>query len=188
LATPADRVSSPPVELPRIFTPFPNPSQQQQQQSRRNVMPFLQLLRKPSAIRSKFSIGSARNLLDRKTSTRCQSTNTNPTSTSKANGGHAASSKAYSRLDRVLDRFPKPLRRYTDALKGAPVTHVVSFLVLHEITAIVPLVGLSCLFHWGNWLPSVSLHLSQAEAGSSVRIGLSRSVAGSFGRMDGRRK
>jgi hypothetical protein len=30
----------------------------------------------------------------------------------------------------------------------------VAFLILHEITAIVPLVGLAGLFHYANWLPS----------------------------------
>jgi hypothetical protein len=37
------------------------------------------------------------------------------------------------------------------------VTHVVSFLILHEITAVVPLVGLAGLFHWTGWIPDVSL-------------------------------
>lgn len=35
-------------------------------------------------------------------------------------------------------------------------THVVSFLILHEITAVVPLVGLAGLFHWMGWIPDVS--------------------------------
>jgi hypothetical protein len=34
------------------------------------------------------------------------------------------------------------------------VSHVVAFLVLHEITAIVPLFGLAGLFHWSGWIPS----------------------------------
>lgn len=34
-------------------------------------------------------------------------------------------------------------------------THVVSFLILHEITAVVPLVGLAGLFHWTGWVPDV---------------------------------
>lgn len=35
-------------------------------------------------------------------------------------------------------------------------SHVVAFLLLHEATAIVPLVGLFGLFHWGGqgWVPS----------------------------------
>lgn len=35
----------------------------------------------------------------------------------------------------------------------APVTHVTSFLILHELTAIVPLVSLAATFHYTNWLP-----------------------------------
>ncbi|ERT00468.1 hypothetical protein HMPREF1624_03841 [Sporothrix schenckii ATCC 58251] len=55
-----------------------------------------------------------------------------------------------SRLDRVLSRLPKSLQKYTRRLKDAPVSHVVAFLILHEITAIVPLVGLFGLFHWAG--------------------------------------
>ena len=61
-----------------------------------------------------------------------------------------------SRVDRVLNRLPKFLHPYTNGLRNAPVTHVVSFLILHEITAIVPLVGLAGLFHWMRWIPDVS--------------------------------
>lgn len=32
-------------------------------------------------------------------------------------------------------------------------THITSFLVLHEITAVVPLFGLVAAFHYGNWIP-----------------------------------
>ncbi|TVY59551.1 hypothetical protein LSUE1_G006924, partial [Lachnellula suecica] len=39
-------------------------------------------------------------------------------------------------------------------LHSAPVSHVISFLILHEITAVVPLVGLAGLFHYANWLPA----------------------------------
>jgi hypothetical protein len=55
-----------------------------------------------------------------------------------------------TRAARILDRVPRSLRTYTDGLRTAPVSHVVSFLVLHELTAIVPLVGLAAAFHtWG---------------------------------------
>lgn len=40
------------------------------------------------------------------------------------------------------------MQKYTRRLKDAPVSHVVAFLILHELTAIVPLVGLFGLFHW----------------------------------------
>ncbi|KAL4994147.1 hypothetical protein BDV10DRAFT_10286 [Aspergillus recurvatus] len=61
--------------------------------------------------------------------------------------------EAQSRLRRFNDRLPPFLRAYTTPLLGAPATHVTSFLILHEITAVVPLVGLVTAFHYGNWLP-----------------------------------
>jgi hypothetical protein len=48
---------------------------------------------------------------------------------------------------------PDFLQRWTRPLLSAPVSHVVAFLVLHEITAIVPLVGLTVVFHYYHWLP-----------------------------------
>ncbi|RFU30711.1 hypothetical protein B7463_g5624, partial [Scytalidium lignicola] len=66
----------------------------------------------------------------------------------------AQANKSRERAERVLNRVPKPLRKYTDGLRNAPVSHVVAFLILHEITAIVPLVGLAGLFHYTQWLPT----------------------------------
>ena len=40
------------------------------------------------------------------------------------------------------------MQKYTRRLKDAPVSHVFAFLVLHELTAIVPLLGLFGLFHY----------------------------------------
>ena len=65
-----------------------------------------------------------------------------------------ANARTKARADRVLNRVPRFLRKYTDGLRNAPVSHVVSFLILHELTAIIPLVGLAGAFHyWG--LPGV---------------------------------
>ncbi|OOQ85596.1 hypothetical protein PEBR_25360 [Penicillium brasilianum] len=69
-----------------------------------------------------------------------------------------------SRLHRFNDRLPRFLRTYTTPLLGAPVTHVTSFLVLHEITAILPLFGLVAAFHYGAWMPDLS---SDSESGKS---------------------
>ncbi|KAK4670128.1 uncharacterized protein QC763_209025 [Podospora pseudopauciseta] len=63
------------------------------------------------------------------------------------------SSAKLSRAEKILSRLPRPLQKYTTSLRSAPTTHVVAFLILHEITAIVPLVGLVGVFHYGNWLP-----------------------------------
>jgi hypothetical protein len=49
---------------------------------------------------------------------------------------------------------PSFLRRYTSPLLSAPVSHITSFLILHELTAIIPLVGLAAVFHYTNWLPT----------------------------------
>ncbi|KAK8205480.1 hypothetical protein BKA81DRAFT_360755 [Phyllosticta paracitricarpa] len=59
-----------------------------------------------------------------------------------------------SRLGRIISRLPRGLQAYLLPLRSAPLTHVTAFLILHEITAIVPLVGLAATFHYGNWLPS----------------------------------
>ena len=40
------------------------------------------------------------------------------------------------------------MQRYTSRLKDAPVSHVAAFLILHELTAIVPVLGLFGLFHY----------------------------------------
>ncbi|KAK4177583.1 hypothetical protein QBC36DRAFT_236248 [Triangularia setosa] len=61
--------------------------------------------------------------------------------------------KKVTRAEQILSKFPRPLQKYTTSLRSAPTTHVVAFLILHEITAIVPLLGLVGVFHYGNWLP-----------------------------------
>lgn len=61
-----------------------------------------------------------------------------------------------SRLRRLNDCLPPFLQTYTTPLLGAPGTHITSFLILHEITAIVPLFGLVAAFHYGNWLPDLT--------------------------------
>lgn len=58
-----------------------------------------------------------------------------------------------SRISRIESRLPSFLRRYTTPLRTAPVSHITAFLILHEITAIVPLLGLTGAFHYLDWLP-----------------------------------
>ena len=58
-----------------------------------------------------------------------------------------------SRIDRVTSKLPKWLQKYTNGLRQAPVSHVVSFLILHELTAIVPLFALFSLFHYTTYVP-----------------------------------
>ncbi|KAE8355784.1 hypothetical protein BDV28DRAFT_128371 [Aspergillus coremiiformis] len=61
-----------------------------------------------------------------------------------------------SRLRKLNDRLPPFLRAYTTLLLEASGTHVTSFLILHEITAVVSLVGLVAVFHYSNWLPDLT--------------------------------
>ncbi|KAI9744262.1 MAG: hypothetical protein M1818_002414 [Claussenomyces sp. TS43310] len=72
---------------------------------------------------------------------------------SQTNYGQDRVSKTNARAERVLNRVPRFLRRYTDGLRQAPISHVIAFLILHEITAVAPLVALASYFHYANWLP-----------------------------------
>ncbi|KAH7067940.1 hypothetical protein FB567DRAFT_457636 [Paraphoma chrysanthemicola] len=58
-----------------------------------------------------------------------------------------------SRVHRINRRLPRFLHRYTSALANAPLSHITSFLILHELTAIIPLFGLAGYFHYTHWLP-----------------------------------
>ncbi|KAJ0307422.1 uncharacterized protein N0V96_003255 [Colletotrichum fioriniae] len=64
-----------------------------------------------------------------------------------------SSSSSSRAADRILDRVPLRFQKYTTGLRKAPVSHVVAFLILHEITAVVPLLGLFGFFHYTNFLP-----------------------------------
>lgn len=57
------------------------------------------------------------------------------------------------RIQRILHRTPKFLRPTLSALHSAPLTHISAFLILHELTAIIPLLGLVGAFHYYQWLP-----------------------------------
>lgn len=64
-----------------------------------------------------------------------------------------ASQKARSRIERIASRLPIRLQRYTTPLLNAPLTHITAFLLLHELTAVIPLFGLAGLFHYTRWMP-----------------------------------
>ncbi len=63
------------------------------------------------------------------------------------------SEKARSRVLRIASRLPKFLQRYTTPLIDAPLTHISAFLLLHELTAVIPLFGLATTFHYTRWMP-----------------------------------
>ncbi|KAI0392645.1 hypothetical protein F5Y17DRAFT_352038 [Xylariaceae sp. FL0594] len=95
---------------------------------------------------------------------RYQSNNTNPTtntstsSSSTANVNASAHEKQTNRISRLLSRasrfLPKRLQTSLQDLRSAPLSHVGAFLILHEITAVVPIFGLAYLFHTLDWVPT----------------------------------
>ncbi|KAF7551465.1 hypothetical protein G7Z17_g4965 [Cylindrodendrum hubeiense] len=76
-----------------------------------------------------------------------------------------------SRVDRITAKLPRRLQKYTNGLRNAPVSHIVSFLILHELTAIVPVLGLFGLFHYTNYVPVTYM---MGHFGSYVQDGVSR--------------
>ena len=64
-----------------------------------------------------------------------------------------ASQKTRSRIIRITSRLPKFLQGYTTPLINAPLTHISAFLLLHELTAVIPLFGLAATFHYTRWMP-----------------------------------
>lgn len=63
------------------------------------------------------------------------------------------SQRTRSRVERITSRLPGFLRQYTTPLVNAPLTHISAFLLLHELTAVVPLLGLAGIFHYTQWMP-----------------------------------
>ncbi|KIX08987.1 uncharacterized protein Z518_00065 [Rhinocladiella mackenziei CBS 650.93] len=60
---------------------------------------------------------------------------------------------ARSRFDRFMERTPRFLRPTVTGLRNAPVSHMTAFIILHELTAVIPLFGLAGAFHYWRWLP-----------------------------------
>lgn len=76
-----------------------------------------------------------------------------------------------ARIDRVISRLPPRLQRYTAGLRNAPFSHVVSFLILHELTAIVPVFALFGLFHYTDYVP---VSWMTQHFGDQVQSGVAR--------------
>ncbi|GAB7351036.1 hypothetical protein MBLNU459_g1520t1 [Dothideomycetes sp. NU459] len=84
---------------------------------------------------------------------------TGASSSSSSSGGPTPNPKPAptptpTRLDAISARLPPFLRAYLEPLRSAPLSHVSAFLILHELTAVVPLFGLAGLFHYTGWLPA----------------------------------
>ncbi|KAK6352546.1 hypothetical protein TWF730_009370 [Orbilia blumenaviensis] len=67
---------------------------------------------------------------------------------------NTTTAKTTSRADRILSKLPRYLHPYTHPLLTHPKTHLTSFLILHELTAIIPLFALFSLFQLTSWNPS----------------------------------
>ncbi|KAF2153353.1 hypothetical protein K461DRAFT_267941 [Myriangium duriaei CBS 260.36] len=69
-------------------------------------------------------------------------------------------------LQRLQSRLPPRLRPYLNPLLSAPVSHITSFLMLHELTAILPLAGLFSLFHYSSstWTERWRARLEESPA------------------------
>ncbi|KAI1943676.1 hypothetical protein LOZ66_000260 [Ophidiomyces ophidiicola] len=76
-----------------------------------------------------------------------------------------------SRLEALHRRLPRFLHPYTTPLLKAPIAHITSFLILHEITAVVPLFGLVGVFHYGGWLPTLG---NEGEANNAFDEGVNK--------------
>ncbi len=58
-----------------------------------------------------------------------------------------------TRLDQFVERTPRFLQPAVAGLRRAPFSHVAAFFILHELTAAIPLLGLTAAFHYWRWLP-----------------------------------
>lgn len=76
-----------------------------------------------------------------------------------------------SRIDRLVSKLPRRIQRYTNGLRNAPASHVVSFLILHEFTAIVPLLVLFAVFHYTTYMPVAYM---AEHLGENIQKGITR--------------
>ncbi|KAF2725230.1 hypothetical protein K431DRAFT_281180 [Polychaeton citri CBS 116435] len=72
---------------------------------------------------------------------------------SSANSSSSSTTTSSSRLSRLEARLPRFLRNTITPLRTAPFSHITAFLLLHELTAVIPLFGLAAGFHYYDWLP-----------------------------------
>lgn len=69
---------------------------------------------------------------------------------------------------RILNSVPKFLKPYTVNFINKPVSNLTSFLILHELSAIVPLIGLWYVFHKYN--VTIPLDIPQWALNKGTRI------------------
>ncbi|KAI1767713.1 hypothetical protein GGR53DRAFT_87161 [Hypoxylon sp. FL1150] len=135
----------------RLFATLSSPSPTLSSSSRRQPTTSL-----PSLLRFRFR---ARAPLNRRLqSTKPPNPTSTSTSTAEAQAQAQAAARKTQRADAILQRasrwVPSRLRPYLSRLRSAPFSHVAAFLVLHELTAIVPLFGLVYMFSRMDWVPT----------------------------------
>ncbi|KAK6339368.1 hypothetical protein TWF718_008788 [Orbilia javanica] len=70
-----------------------------------------------------------------------------------------------SRTDRIISKLPKSLHPYAKPLLTHPTSHLTSFLILHEISAIIPLFAFFAVFHITSWNPADLLPTEWVDSG-----------------------
>lgn len=68
----------------------------------------------------------------------------------------------------IMRRIPRFMLPYTKNFINAPISHVTSFLLLHELTAIVPLIGIWYVFHKFQWAIPMDLPSWAIEKGTKI--------------------
>lgn len=76
----------------------------------------------------------------------------------------------------ILKRVPRFLQKYCIRFIDAPFSHVTAFLILHELTAIVPLVGIWWVLHKYNFSIPLDLPLWAIDKGTKIIDKLLESV------------
>lgn len=82
-------------------------------------------------------------------------------SSAQVGGSNSAAAK-------IASRIPKWLRPYTSNFVNAPFSHVTAFVILHELSAIVPLIGLWYVFHQNHEYIPLDLPNWAIEKGTAV--------------------
>ncbi|TGJ79527.1 hypothetical protein E0Z10_g9234 [Xylaria hypoxylon] len=85
---------------------------------------------------------------------RFQSTDSKPSPNSNPNSTTPKTHRISQILTSASRFLPKRLQTSLQNLRSAPISHVGAFLILHEITAILPIFGLTYAFYAFDWVPT----------------------------------
>ncbi|CAK9440265.1 uncharacterized protein LODBEIA_P43650 [Lodderomyces beijingensis] len=84
----------------------------------------------------------------------------------------------------ILKRIPKFLRSYASKFINAPFSHLISFLILHELTAIIPLFGIWYYLHHHPGIVPLDLPQWALSKGSKVLDSLLEQFQWNFNTSD----